>query len=552
MRFPFGAWLLFAAASALPVTGAAVVAWKLRAGALTQAQADEDARVAAAAAAAEREIRDWIADAKERARKLAEPEGIRVRGADAIVLDADGKLKAGLSPPSEAPASVACESARAGLLGSSRSTFRDELLTHCEDVRSTSGRFLWPLLALETEEGKRELPRWLAGHASRLGPDEREVITARLGALEPTLRARSIAALETRPNPNVVVAALIAQGVDSAEGPLRVRKGKCVAVLRTFEGEQSGCVFHAASILRDPPLLPSDLVLASGTGAAKVTVAPELLMHVEPRSAAAERDVVHHVANRVFGIMLTGTLATLLLAALMYARFLHARRLAELRTDFVAAVSHELRTPLASVQMLAELLEGGVVEPSERAEVERTLAREARRLSATLIRMLRFGALSRGKLQPERQRQPLAPIVREAALRFAKAHPTCHVELELDVAIEADIDAALFGLVLDNLLGNAAKYAPDGGPYRVSVSRAQDVVRLSVADRGPGLDRAAKARVFLPFERADDRLVRATEGTGVGLALVRGIAEAHGGRTRVESDLGRGATFIVEVPWKPS
>src|SRR4029079_17933983 len=109
------------------------------------------------------------------------------------------------------------------------------------------------------------------------------------------------------------------------------------------------------------------------------------------------------------------------------------------------------------------------------------------------------------------------------------------------------------GLVFDNLLGNAAKYAPDGAPYRVVIERAAgDVVRVSVGDRGPGLDRKARERIFLPFERADDRLVRATEGTGVGLALVRGIAEAHGGRAHVESEPGKGATFIVEIPWKPS
>jgi signal transduction histidine kinase len=122
----------------------------------------------------------------------------------------------------------------------------------------------------------------------------------------------------------------------------------------------------------------------------------------------------------------------------------------------------------------------------------------------------------------------------------------------MDDAIEADVDAVLLGLVFDNLLGNAAKYAPEGAPYRVVIERAGDVVSVSVADRGPGLDRKARERIFLPFERADDRLVRATEGTGVGLALVRGIAEAHGGRAHVISEPGKGATFIVELPWKPS
>jgi two-component system phosphate regulon sensor histidine kinase PhoR len=261
---------------------------------------------------------------------------------------------------------------------------------------------------------------------------------------------------------------------------------------------------------------------------------------------------VTRAGNRVFALAMAGTLASLVLAGVLFARFLKARRLADLRTDFVAAVSHELRTPLASVQMLAELLERGDVTPDERPEVEAALARESRRLSETLTRMLRFGALSRGKLQVDATRQHIAPIAREALARFERAHPGKAAALEIDDALEANVDGALLGLVFDNLLGNAAKYAPEGAPYRVIIERDGDVVRVSVSDRGPGLDRKTQRRIFLPFERADDRLVRATEGTGVGLALVRGIAEAHGGRARVESEPGKGATFIVEIPWKPS
>ena len=551
-RFPLGAWLLFAAVAALPLAGACAVAWKLHSSAMLQAQADEDARVAAAGAAAEREISGFIAEAKDKVVNSTEPDGVRVRGADPVVLDQSGALKSAGSLGAEPPPSAACEAARAGLLSGSRAAARDEILARCEDLRSTNGRFLWPLLALETAGGEGKLPAWLGAHATRLGPDERAVLTSRLAALDPTLRTRCVAALARPPSANVVLESLLTQGAETIEGPLRVRKGKYVTVLRPFEGGLAGCAFHAASILREPPALPDDLTLAVGRGAATVTVTPELLLHVELRSGSSERALVRRTANRILVLTLAGTFATLLLAIAVYARLLHARRLAELRTDFVAAVSHELRTPLASVQMLAELLEGGAVDPGERAEVQRTLAREARRLSATLTRMLRFGALSRGKLQPERSRQPLAPIVREAVERFGRAHPGRSVDLDLDESAVADVDAALLALVLDNLLGNAAKYAPEGGPYRVRVAREGDVVRLSVEDRGPGLDRRAATRVFLPFERADDRLVRATEGTGVGLALVRGIAEAHGGRARVVSEVGKGSTFIVEVPWKPS
>jgi two-component system phosphate regulon sensor histidine kinase PhoR len=113
------------------------------------------------------------------------------------------------------------------------------------------------------------------------------------------------------------------------------------------------------------------------------------------------------------------------------------------------------------------------------------------------------------------------------------------------------LNDGLLGLALDNLLGNAAKYAPEGGPYRLEIHVRERTLVLSVGDRGPGLERTTAARVFLPFERADDRLSKAADGTGIGLALVRGIAEAHGGSAHVMTAPGKGATFIIEVPWKP-
>jgi two-component system phosphate regulon sensor histidine kinase PhoR len=171
-------------------------------------------------------------------------------------------------------------------------------------------------------------------------------------------------------------------------------------------------------------------------------------------------------------------------------------------------------------------------------------------MSATLDRMLRFGALARGKLVAQKQRIALGPVVDDAVARFRGARADRAVDVEVEEGLEADADAGLLGLVLDNLLSNAAKYAPEGGPYRVVARRDDGHVEIAVADRGPGLDAAARARVFLPFERADDRLSRATEGTGVGLALVRGIARAHGGDASVRSEPGQGATFVVRFPSK--
>jgi signal transduction histidine kinase len=120
----------------------------------------------------------------------------------------------------------------------------------------------------------------------------------------------------------------------------------------------------------------------------------------------------------------------------------------------------------------------------------------------------------------------------------------------LDPEVEASIDANELRLAVDNLLTNARKYAPDGAPYEVTVARdhERNGVTISIADHGPGIPRNAQARIFEPFERVDDRLSRATEGSGIGLSLVRHVARAHGGEVRVDSTPGNGARFTIWLP----
>lgn len=264
---------------------------------------------------------------------------------------------------------------------------------------------------------------------------------------------------------------------------------------------------------------------------------------LKPDQAAELDSFLGKMNKGVFGTVSACLFALVVFAASLFWRARGAQQLADLRTDFVAAVSHELRTPLASVRMFAELLEAGEVAEDEREEVQLALAGETRRLNATLDRMLRFGSLSRGKLEPQKSKQKVAPVVREAAER-AKVP----VEVDVDPDLEANIDGGLIGLALDNLLSNAKKYAPDGGPYAVRVRAEKRHVLIDVADRGPGLGWRARRLIWKPFERADARLSKATEGSGVGLALVRGIAEAHGGKATVQSRPGQGSTFTLRLP----
>jgi len=299
--------------------------------------------------------------------------------------------------------------------------------------------------------------------------------------------------------------------------------------------------------VRDPGTTPPvtfrrNAFAASKVGPTEVYVAPHAIFAVVYADPAGFEREVRWRRNMILFNWLVPLALFHAVSVVLFVRSRRAQRLADLRTDFVAAVSHELRTPLASVRMFAELLEAKAVPPEERGEVERALAEQTRRLHGTLERMLRFGALARGKLRADRAETRLLPIVEEAAATHAGQ---AQITIDVDPEAEAAIDAPLLKHAIENLIGNAVKYAP--GPIVVR-ARVNGEVVIDVVDHGPGLDKSALSRVFLPFERVDARLSRATEGTGVGLSLVRAIARAHEGDASATSAIGRGSIFTVRFP----
>ena len=563
----------------MPAAAVLTVVFRAASAERARVREEQHAERTAAATALARELDGSVARAKSDLRAIAadvtkevliaELARTQPAIADAVVIASSGELISPAPPGAEAAPTAECVAARAALETADRIAARDRIVSGCVHLRSERGRYVWPLLALETGAADA-LSDWMEQHADRLGVAERLVLVDRAtrALLPGPERNRVLAALERTASAHERLSVLASDrsGDDTLEAGVHVRAGlrRALSITRTFSsanGIAGGFLIHEDSLARAP--LPPGLVLLARPGGASgeptdIVVTPQLVMRVVERDPAAAAARARWLGDR---LALLGGLAVAVavaLAALLFARSMRAQRLAELRTDFVAAVSHELRTPLASVRMFAELLERGDVAPEERSEVHHALADESRRLSATLERMLRFGALSRGKLGIEKERVLLRTIAEQAAARFRLGHPKLEVVVSVDDPtrraldggsdIEAHADPTLLGLALDNLLSNAAKYAPRGAPYSILVSASGSDARIAVSDRGPGLDAAARTRVFLPFERADDRLSRATEGTGIGLALVRGIARAHGGDATVESTSGGGATFVVRFP----
>ncbi len=225
------------------------------------------------------------------------------------------------------------------------------------------------------------------------------------------------------------------------------------------------------------------------------------------------------------------------------------------RADFAANVSHELRSPLTQIRLKGEALQLGLVDPGDDMQDHfDAIVRESERLSRLVDNVLDFAAIERGAKRYQLRPDDLVAVVWSQVEAARASLEDRGLQLEIDVPDDLPplwLDREAVGQVLTNLLSNAAKYGSDGGWVGVRIRQDSDAVRLEVADRGIGIARDELSRVFHDFFRSADPNVRKKKGTGIGLAIVRYIVEAHGGDITVESAPGAGATFIVKFPLEP-
>ena len=226
------------------------------------------------------------------------------------------------------------------------------------------------------------------------------------------------------------------------------------------------------------------------------------------------------------------------------------RRLEEEKTDLVATISHELRTPMSAVYGAAKtLLREDVEFPAERRrQLLEMIATQAARLSQITDELLLTSRLDRGELPVDSEPVDIAGIVSETVEALGPQLPEAAA---IEVDIPADVGAASgdrdrIQQVLLNLLDNAVKYGAE--PVKVNAYRRDGVIRICVADAGPGIPAAEQSKIFEKFYRADPLLARSPGGTGLGLYISRELAQRMGGRLELNSELGAGATFVVELP----
>jgi signal transduction histidine kinase len=252
--------------------------------------------------------------------------------------------------------------------------------------------------------------------------------------------------------------------------------------------------------------------------------------------------------------VLIGFIDLMLLAglALVWTNVRRELRLSRLKSDFVANVSHELKTPLALIRLFAETLELGRVPSEEKArQYHGIINKESRRLTQLINNILDFSRIEAGRREYRFVRSDLAAVVRDVvdAYRFPIEQQGFALEVEMaDDLPEVEVDPEAISQALINLVNNAIKYSPDHKRIRIALRREKEHVLLSVSDRGIGIPKAEQRRIFEKFYRAESSLLHATKGSGLGLALVQHIVEAHGGRVDVESVPGQGSTFTLVLP----
>jgi two-component system phosphate regulon sensor histidine kinase PhoR len=260
--------------------------------------------------------------------------------------------------------------------------------------------------------------------------------------------------------------------------------------------------------------------------------------------------------RRTAGVVQIGLALFVIVAALavVVLAVRRERRVSQMKSEFISNVSHELKTPLSIISMFGELLSMGRVKtPEQGREYADIIRRESVRLSRLIDSVLDFAKIERGvDVYEFSEGQDLREVV-ERALEISR-HRLERAEMTLDAVLDADLplvtmDGNALTLAVQNLVDNALKYAAEGKHLGVRLRAVGDRVELEISDRGPGVPEDEREEVFERFYRSRTVRLKPIRGSGIGLALVKHIALAHGGDVEVRSgEDGVGACFRLWIP----
>jgi two-component system, OmpR family, phosphate regulon sensor histidine kinase PhoR len=225
-------------------------------------------------------------------------------------------------------------------------------------------------------------------------------------------------------------------------------------------------------------------------------------------------------------------------------------RTESMRRTFVADVSHELRTPIASIAAAAETLAEGGPDESERGELAALIQRQSAHMRELIDDLMDLAQIESGSVELKEEAVPAADLLRETARDLAAegARRRVGVTVEGDESARFFADRRRLRQIARNLLDNAIKFSPEGSPVILTVFREPGWTGFSVEDRGPGIPRAERDKIFQRFYQIDRSRSKARPGSGLGLAIVKHLVHLHGGTVEVEGAVGQGSLFRVRLP----
>ena len=217
-----------------------------------------------------------------------------------------------------------------------------------------------------------------------------------------------------------------------------------------------------------------------------------------------------------------------------------------LRTDFIANVSHELKTPLAVMGNYATMLQKTDIPEEDRIEYAKAISQSSRRLAALITNILKLNKLENQQIFPQLDEYDLGEQLCENLLQFEEVWEKKNLNIETDIQDDVRIrsDAELLSLVWNNLISNAVKFTPEEGTIGVSLKTEGNLVIVSVSDTGCGIRPEVGQHIFEKFYQGDTS--HATQGNGLGLALVKRVVDILNGEIGVQSVYGQGSTFTVK------
>ena len=218
-----------------------------------------------------------------------------------------------------------------------------------------------------------------------------------------------------------------------------------------------------------------------------------------------------------------------------------------LRTDFISNVSHEMKTPLAVMQNYGTLLQSSGLSDEKRIEYAKGVTDASRRLADMMTNILKLNRLENQTIFPQKTVFDLGEQLCESLLQYESIWEKSDIEIETEIEddVKVEADAELLSLVWNNLFSNAFKFTGEGGKVRVSLTTDGHYAVVSVSDTGCGMTPEVGAHIFEKFYQGDTS--RATQGNGLGLALVKRVVDIMQGEIGVESAVGKGTTFTVKI-----